>query len=132
MRYKLTQDLETGNAVIDKEHRELLDAVNKLLVACSEGKGRSSVDATVKFLTDYVNRHFAHEEQLQVSSKYPNYTAHKAFHEKYKNELAAILAKIPADGASIADLSAVNGHIGILVSHIKTEDKKLGQFLQKS
>ena len=41
-RYELTKDLETGNPIIDKEHRELLQAVNKLLVACGEGKGLST------------------------------------------------------------------------------------------
>ena len=32
--YEFTKKLETGNAVIDKEHRELIEAVNKLLDAC--------------------------------------------------------------------------------------------------
>ena len=31
MRYELTKDLETGNAIIDREHRELFEAVNQLL-----------------------------------------------------------------------------------------------------
>ena len=39
-KYELTKDLETGNWIIDNEHRELLQAVNKLLDACGEGKGR--------------------------------------------------------------------------------------------
>jgi len=131
MRYELTKDLESGNSIIDKEHRELFDAVNKLLDACSTGKGCSAVNDTAKFLNDYVSRHFAHEEQLQISSKYPGLTAHKAFHENYKKQLKAILATIPTTGASIVDLSAVNGQIGILITHIRTEDRKLGQFLQK-
>jgi hypothetical protein len=32
-RYEFTKKLETGNAIIDKEHRELIDTVNKLLDA---------------------------------------------------------------------------------------------------
>ena len=31
MRYELTKELETGNATIDREHRELFNAVNQLL-----------------------------------------------------------------------------------------------------
>ena len=42
MRYELTKDLETGNATIDREHRELFDAVNKLMDACGSGQGRAS------------------------------------------------------------------------------------------
>lgn len=37
-RYELTKKLETGNAIIDGEHRELFAAVNKLLDACSKEK----------------------------------------------------------------------------------------------
>ena len=37
-KYEFTKQLETGNASIDKEHRELIQAVNKLLEACSRGE----------------------------------------------------------------------------------------------
>ena len=33
MRYEMTKDLETGNALIDSEHRQLFKAVNDLLDA---------------------------------------------------------------------------------------------------
>lgn len=131
MRYELTKELETGNALIDKEHRELFKAVNDLLDACGKGEGRSSVQKTGAFLSNYVKNHFAHEEQLQVKNGYPGYTAHKAFHEKYKKDLNDVVAKIPLTGADISDLAALNNQIGVLVAHIKFEDKKLGQFLQK-
>ena len=45
MRYELTKDLETGNATIDREHRELFDAVNKLMDACGSGKAAHHVVA---------------------------------------------------------------------------------------
>ena len=130
MKYELTKDLETGNRIIDNEHRELLNAVNALLDACSAGKGRAQVSSTVKFLNDYVDRHFAHEEQLQKQSGYPGYEAHHAFHEKYKQTLREITAGM-SDNCSIADLAKLNGHVSLLVSHIRTEDKKLGAFLNK-
>lgn len=130
MRYELTKDLETGNAFIDREHRELFKAVNALMDACSKGEGSSAIQKTVTFLSNYVKTHFAHEEQLQQKSGYQGYAAHKEFHDKYKTDLNAVMAKIPTGGASIIDLAALNNQIGILVSHIRFEDKKLGQFLQ--
>ena len=80
-RYEFTKALETGNATIDQEHRELIRAVNKLLDACSEGKGRASMNETIQFLNQYVNQHFSHEEQLQKQSGYPGMPAHRIFHE---------------------------------------------------
>ena len=34
MKYELTQELVTGNALIDSEHRQLFAAINDLLDAC--------------------------------------------------------------------------------------------------
>ena len=42
MRYELTKDLETGNAIIDREHQELFQAVNQLLDSCGKGQGRAA------------------------------------------------------------------------------------------
>jgi len=130
MGYELTKDLETGNATIDGEHRELFRAVNNLMDACKIGQGRSSINAAAQFLLQYVNSHFAHEEQLQQSSRYPNITAHKTFHEKYKKDLKAITDKIPATNVSVADLAVLNSSITILVNHIRAEDKALAAFLK--
>lgn len=131
MRYQLTKDLETGNMIIDREHRELLDTVNKLMDACSSGSGRASVESVAKFLLSYVDQHFAHEEDLQKKSSYPGYSSHRLFHENYKRKLKEIVSGISAN-VSIADLSALTTQIGILVSHIRTEDKKLAEFLKDS
>lgn len=44
MRYELTQDLLTGNQLIDSEHRQLFDAINALLDACAQGAGRTKIN----------------------------------------------------------------------------------------
>ncbi len=131
MKYELTKDLETGNAIIDGEHRELFRAVNALIDACGKGQGRSVMEPALKFLLDYVDKHFAHEEQLQAQYKYPNIASHKQFHAAYERRLREIADKIPAAGPSIADLSSLNAHIATLVTHIKMEDKRLGAVLKK-
>lgn len=131
-KYELTKDLETGNIIIDKEHRELLNAVNDLLEACGEGKGRDHMKKTINFLNNYVDRHFANEEKLQQKSEYPAMAGHKAFHEKYKQTLRDITSEISTEKPTVAELSKLNVHIGLLITHIRTEDKKLGAFLNKA
>ena len=93
IRYELTQDLVTGNTLIDSEHRQLFDAINKLMDACSGGKGRDQIMSTAKFLSDYVNKHFGDEERLQVNSKYPNYQAHRQFHQQMVASVQARLSQ---------------------------------------
>lgn len=129
MKYELTKDLETGNAVIDGEHRELLKAVNAMMDACAKGQGRAYIEPTITFLLQYVNKHFAHEEELQARYKYPGMAAHKQFHTEYTRQLKGIVSTIPMNGPTVANLSSLNHHIATLVSHIRTEDKRLGSFL---
>ena len=131
MKYELTKDLETGNVTIDNEHRQLLQAVNSLMDACKSGQGRNAVMPTLKFLLDYVEKHFTHEEQLQIKAAYPGFADHKAFHMNYKAQLKEIASQLSDDTLTIANMAKLNNHIATLVSHIRIDDKKLGAFLNK-
>ena len=130
--YELTPDLETGNDLIDSEHRELFHAINNLLDACAGGKGRGQITSTVDFLTDYVDKHFADEEALQKDYKYPNYTAHQKFHIKYKSEIRQMGSILKAEGPTMKNLGQVNQLIGILVNHIRQEDKRLAAYIKSA
>lgn len=131
MRYELTKDLETGHTMIDSEHRQLFQAVNQLLDACAQGKGRSQLEPTLDFLGSYVNQHFGDEERLQIQTSYPGYSGHKQFHEGYKRELANVIREIKAQGSTIAALSRINLLVGQLMTHIRMEDKRLAQHVKQ-
>ncbi len=131
MGYALTKELETGNRIIDGEHRELFRAVNDFLDACNS-QGKLSLEPSVRFLLQYAGKHFAHEEALLEKSDYPDIAAHKAFHEQYKRDLKESVMKIPVTGPTLTDLVNVNEQIAVLVEHIKTADKKMSRFLKES
>ena len=76
-------------------------------------------------------KHFADEEKPQISSKYPGYTAHKAFHENYKKSLAQTVKEIENDGPTIASLGKLNAAVATIVSHIRREDKNLATHVKK-
>lgn len=133
MAYQFTQDLETGNAVIDGEHRQLIEAINNLLAACGEGKGRSEVEATIEFLYTYTEKHFAHEEQLQVQYRYPDYANHKRYHQEYKKIVAGMRDDLRKQGPTVVLVGKVNTAIaGWLINHIKQEDKKVAAHIKNS
>ncbi|CUX49090.1 bacteriohemerythrin [Clostridium sp. C105KSO13] len=129
MKYELTKDLQTGNALIDSEHRELFRIINNLQEACAKGQGRGKVEPTAKFLVDYVKKHFRDEEELQKSVEYPGYSVHKKFHEDYIIQIEGGADKILTHNADIASLAELNKLIGILVAHIRTEDRKLASYV---
>ncbi|WOC32134.1 MULTISPECIES: bacteriohemerythrin [Caproicibacterium] len=129
--YQWTKDLETGNATIDSEHKELIQAVNTLLEACAKGKGRAEIQDTLRFLKDYVSRHFSHEEKLQLESQYPDYANHKRYHEGFKKTVQEIATEYEQGGATIPLVAKVNQSIaGWLLNHIKREDVKVAAHIR--
>lgn len=131
MKYELTPDLETGNALIDREHRQLFDAINRLLNACGQGQGRSVLKDTTMFLNDYVKKHFADEEALQKKSNYPGIVPHSQFHRNYRSQLADVSRSIEAEGPTIKSIGDLNQLAAVLISHIRREDKKLAAYLKE-
>lgn len=129
--YQWTKDLETGNIAIDSQHKELIQAINDLLDACAKGKGRVEIKNTLDFLNNYVIRHFADEEKLQIKYGYPDYTNHKKYHEGFKNTVRGIIAEYEKGGATIPLIAKVNSSIaGWLISHIKREDVKVAAHIR--
>ena len=129
-KYVLTQDLVTGNELIDSEHRKIFDKVNTLLDACSKGKGRENLSSLGEFLVEYVTKHFSDEEDLQKQSKYPEYTEHHKFHEWYKQKLGDAIIKMEQEGPTINSLGEINYMVSVLVKHIRETDRKLAQWIQ--
>ena len=132
MAFIWTKDLETGNIQIDNEHKQLVKAADDLVTACSQGKGRQEIGNAVEFLSNYTKTHFAHEEDLQLKNKYPDYSVHKNWHLAFLKEFESVAAKLKAEGANIAIVAEVNAKVGQLIAHIKTFDLKLAQFIQSS
>lgn len=131
MRYEVTQDLITGNTLIDSEHRQLFAAVNDLMDACAQGQGRAQIQKTVQFLSDYVVKHFQDEENLQTKYKYPGYPAHKTFHDGYRRQLNDKAQQLLKEGPTVKALGDLNQVVGVLVSHIRTEDKRLAHYIKE-
>ncbi len=126
MAYAWSKDLETGNPLIDQQHKELINAINKLLDACAKGQGRTEIESTLRFLSDYITRHFKDEEALQLKYQYPDYANHKKYHEGFKKVVADIVREFQQGGANVALVAKLNSSIANwLINHIKKEDVKV-------
>lgn len=132
MAFKWKDSLETGNMTIDGQHKELIEAANKLLTACSEGKGRDQIQSTGQFLLDYTKKHFGDEERLQIKSNYPDYQNHKKLHEFFVSEVKTLVSDLNTQGPSVAMVGKINNLIsGWFFNHISKEDTKVSAHLKK-
>ena len=92
---EFSENLVTGNEMIDSHHKELIDRINKLLDSCDQSNEKTAAIKMMDYLAEYTDFHFSAEEALQKEIEYPGFEKHKAQHEAFKNtikELEEMLA----------------------------------------
>lgn len=132
MRYQFTEDLVTGNKLIDAEHQTLIKAADDLMVSISGGKGKDAVIKTVKFLSDYTKTHFRHEEELQEKCQLPDMAIHKAWHRSFEKELQEVAAKLADKGPTSLIVIELTRKMSALLNHIRTKDQELAEYIAKT
>jgi len=131
MNIQWTDDLETGFARIDEQHKELLKKVDDLLTACQNGHGKEAVADTIKYLERYIKEHFRDEERVQKENAYPEYNVHKLEHEKFLKDFEELKADFEKEGASLPLVVTTNRVVVTwLMNHIKKTDKALAEYLR--
>ncbi|WP_263771292.1 bacteriohemerythrin [Propionivibrio soli] len=124
--FKWTDDLSVGNTMIDNDHQHLFALVNKLYEAMSSGKGNAVLGEILDELITYTKSHFGREERLMQQLSYPEYSGHKAEHDKLVSEVSELERSFQAGAMTLS--SKVYMFLNDwLNTHIKARDKLLGQ-----
>ena len=133
-RIRITWDrnLETGDAEIDGQHRELFFRIDKLLAASREKRSREEVGQTLTFLGDYVVEHFAAEERKMASAGYPEIEAHRAEHARFVQEFGILYNEFKSEGPTTLFIIRVGNRVtGWLREHIYRTDRSLVEYLKR-
>lgn len=131
MAIQWTDDLATGVAEIDDQHKELFKRIDRLFQACNQAQGRLEIGKTIAFLEEYVDTHFDAEEKAMKQRSYPDYGAHKAQHVYYRNNLLTIKQQIEEEGPGVHLIILTNRlAVDWLRNHIQKLDRAFGDFLQ--
>lgn len=132
MALQWTEDLAVGIGRIDAQHQEIFNKYNEFLNACKSGQGRTSLLDLLDFLADYVNEHFAHEEQLMAEYDYPDRERHVGMHRELSGVVCALRSRFVAEGPSLSIITELNRAIfEWLVAHIRKTDVELGSYLSR-
>jgi hemerythrin len=120
---------ETGNPVVDGQHKNLFKMINELNASIEEGRANYVISETIEKLSAYITIHFNTEEDLMVKNSYPDYHIHKEAHTNLK-ENAAKLIKLYC--LKKVDLTATISQFlsDWLQHHIKETDVKLIEWLR--
>ena len=132
MKVEFDKSLETGNALIDGQHKELISKIDNLVNCCEQGGGKTEAIRMLDYLSEYTDFHFGEEEKLQAEVSYPGMEVHKAKHAEFKTAVAQLHEMlIEEEGPTDAFVAAVQKNvIDWLFDHIRNLDQALASYIQ--
>jgi len=122
-----------GVVEVDKQHKELLELLNKCIdeakiikqKAIFDEKIFSDVQNLINELVKYTDYHFKTEEKLMRSVNYPDLEHHLSIHHMLTEQVIQLKNRIDKK-----DKGAINSIIDLLrnwyMQHIMDEDKRIG------
>lgn len=126
--FEWADDLVIDNGLIDQDHRHLIDLVNTLHTATSQGCGQEVVGRLFQALMAYTHEHFLREEQVMASVHFPHLAGHKQVHCQFMADLATLQTRY--EQGSITTASQLSSLLRDWLSlHIRRSDRKLRDYL---
>jgi len=114
--------LETGLAIIDSQHKRLVDIINQLNDALEAGRSDEMMGAIFDELVAYTETHFSIEEKLMASHDYEYIEEHRTEHRAFTNQI-----RMDRDNFSVGVWKyeeRLKDYLrGWLVSHIAASDQ---------
>ncbi len=123
-----TEELSTGIAEQDEQHKTLISLVNRLSDAMREGKDAALLDAILEELADYTVYHFGYEEELMDRHNFADFDAHKQEHQTFVDWVNDVKRKCRA-GETVVSAQIINFLRLWVTGHIMKTDKKMGLVL---
>ncbi len=126
-----TSNLSIGVKLIDDQHKVWFEKANSLFEAGKEQRAKDYINTMLNFLDEYTKQHFKDEEAYMEKIRYPDIAVQKRAHANFVKELAKLKSDYNESGGNIlVILNANKMVIDWLTNHIKTMDKKIGDYSQ--
>lgn len=133
MYVEFTDDLLTGNEMIDEQHKELIGRIHKfqeVLDSDKTGEGQLTAISTLDFLSDYVNYHFDAEEVLQWEIEYPGLDGHLKQHAEFKKTIAELQEWLKEEDTPSEEFvcKVQEKVVDWFLHHIQTADRSVAEY----
>ena len=125
---KWPKSFNTGNAIIDSQHKRLLECVDELAALIGDGTGKE-VHAKCQELQQLVDAHSADEEAILRDAEFPRFEDHLDLHEESTTQFRQLCQSCgeaclkDKAGPCIPDITTV------LIEHILRGDLDFKSFL---
>jgi hemerythrin len=120
-----SKSLEVGIPAIDDQHKELFRQIDILL----DNNNADRVPQTLKFLGEYVEKHFSDEQGIHQRVRYPKAEPHRKMHTAFVSVFKQMKAEYDSGGHKLPVLIKINKTvIDWLKSHIMVHDKEFAAY----
>lgn len=116
-------NLQLGIDLIDKQHAQFFDIMNRMFAAQSSGENRELVDGVIDELAEYVSYHFRCEEELMERFDYPELAEHQRQHIRFAAMVVEIHRKF-SRGEIGLETEILSYLVDWFIGHIRHEDRK--------
>ena len=124
-----TPEYSLHDAVIDREHQALFDAINRLHEAMLAGQGRYALRPLLAGVMQYTDYHFTHEEKLMAEARYPQLPAHIHLHKELQRQVCAIAERFERGEITIS-IEFVIFLSNWIINHELVEDRRFEEYMQ--
>jgi hemerythrin len=116
---------------IDDQHKNLVEIINELFVACKDGVFAADIAflQTVKKTLEYTETHFADEEEYMREVNYPRFNEHKEQHEDFVASVLETIEEFEAGNTEPIDMARFLKKW--LLNHIAVTDKQYAPYLAR-
>ncbi len=123
-------DMAIDHGLIDQDHQLLVEQVNMLHTATSQGLGQEVVGALLEAIIRDTVSHIRHEEQQMEALGYPRLAEHRQGHQRFMADLENLRARYQAGAITVA-AQLSNLLRDWLSIHISRLDKELAGFIRQ-
>ena len=125
-----SDDLSVKISSFDNEHKKLIEILNKLSDAMSQGQGQKVMAGILSELANYTKTHFKHEEDVMEKYAFPGISEQKKQHAEFISKINEMQTQFNSGVMSLS-ISVFNFIASWVQNHIKKADKNYSDFLIK-
>lgn len=122
-----TPDYDLGIEEIDRQHRRLVEIVNRLHDAMEQGCPQGAMQGVVCDLVTYTEIHFRYEEQMMQYLDFPDRDSHFVEHRVLTAELRDFEAAL-ASGRLCVSVELMEFLRTWLLGHVRHSDRVLADY----
>lgn len=125
--FEWKENYSVGVKEMDKQHKILIDIINKLYEAMKIGKGSTEIGPIIDEMVNYTKYHFESEEKLMTTHGYPGLLHQKGEHKAFTSRAIDYQTQVRSGKVSMT-IEVMNFLKDWLLNHILVNDMKYSKF----